>query len=105
MNATAYFSDNGEIAGKACTGNCGGCGWKMFAEMYPAETYYVEIINARGKLHYSHGIKPASFEKQKEHRITLTKSGVISVYIDTKAMAKDIAGWINDGISFTYEFN
>lgn len=38
-----------------------------------------------------------------EHRITLTKSGVVSVYIDTNAMARDIAGWVRDGISFTYE--
>lgn len=39
-----------------------------------------------------------------EHRITLTKSGVISVYLDEKALAKYIAGLIADKIAFSYTY-
>jgi hypothetical protein len=39
-----------------------------------------------------------------EHRITLSKSGTVIVYKDTDIMANDIAGWVRDGIAFSYEF-
>lgn len=44
-----------------------------------------------------------SFDRR-GHRITLTKSGTVIVYNDTNAMAVDIAGWVRDGIAFSYEF-
>ena len=73
MQAVAYVSSTGKLAGQASTGNCSGCGWKWFASEYPAEEFFVEVINARGKLHYTHGVEP--LEKQVPFNAIL-KAGV-----------------------------
>lgn len=39
-----------------------------------------------------------------EHRITVTETKVISVYLDPFAAMKYIASLVHDGIAFSYEF-